>query len=214
MSITFTAASFVGTAPDWVAAIGTVLAAVGAVIIFGIGVGLRAKSQAARVYATLDRRFFFDPTRELDMQLKFRDDLTGVGVEVSQFNPQQLDLIMRPTTQALILTCTIHNGSDEIMGPARVDVYSPVQDAFIATLQPEVILMPGESQTISCAIPSLDRPFREVLRLRVVYRDSSNRWWQRFEKESARRAGVQILASTGDDEQLARRLSTLRPPKL
>lgn len=189
-----------GTWPDWVGALGTSAAFLVAAFAYAGDVRRRRWAQARLVYVRLE----YLTSHETSATVPILDR----GVRPRGTDVEGVELPTRGGRGKLIVdaaaavTAAIHNGSDELIGPAIVRAVGRT--------------LPGVPWDFEVSAGSVD-PHSEVLadllcsnphhpgappnlELEVTFRDSAGRWW--------RRRGTEPVERARDRERAARRLGS------
>lgn len=171
-----------GSWPDWLAATGTSLAFLIAAISYARSVKERREGQARLVYSKLIGLKFYEPGTEFEMLPDgARSGLTVdrcVGI-VPPSSPEDKAryIALAPVIQ---LTATIHNGSKELIGPAKVQVVNTGRKKTDDTFAVMVGAVDPESETVVDFVwPNVDHPGQPGLGTTLLFRDASGRWWRR-----------------------------------
>lgn len=170
-----------GTVPDWIAAIGSVLAFGIAAAGYVWSVALSRNAQARKVSTATTLIDTYDRGDEI------KDFSPGVYHVGTWHPPGQKALIALDKTA--VVRFKIVNNSDEVMGPVTIEVAEAGATEFLPGVSYEFSrVQPGDSESGLIALQDRWHPAHPDLRVRIVFRDSSGRWWQRLENEAVRRA--------------------------
>ncbi|OIU88668.1 hypothetical protein [Microbacterium sp. AR7-10] len=188
-----------GTVPDWVAAIGTVLAFVVAAVAYAGSVWLSREAQARQVSMS---QLQIDVV-EAGTSLGLAQPMVLIGVPVDLSQPMPEGLV--PGVRVARLKLTVVNNSDEVMGPVSLEFAALGARSFLRDAHGEIDrIQPHETATIRVVIPDHWYPMHPPLQVRMVFRDSAGRWWQRFENERVRSAPRRIRPAEHARKQAAK----------
>lgn len=205
-----------GTQAEWIGAIGTALGFAVAAGGYLWSVLRTRKAQARRVYAHIEKaelREAGSVDQTLDTQLEAGIIVRVHPESVSDYVGSPDGPMRRYLNNAIRLVVKIHNGSDEIMGPMRVElVDQAASQLFDFPTIPVGRVEPGDSVFVLLVLQDTWRPRVPKLRPRIVFRDSSGKWWHRYDSEPVHSAPRVIVEPTSPAEQLARELRWKRSP--
>ena len=179
-----------GSWPNWVQAGFTSLAVIVAALSYWRSVQVRREAQARLVYSQVSELGFHDAGERLDLL----PDGAKIGVPgggthfVLPSNGDDAHLLtVQPVAQ---LTAVIHNGSKELIGPAKLQVvryfsrgrgktYETYQD-FAALID---VIPPESEYEVAFTFPNEAQPGQPSLSTTLLFRDASGQWWRRFRAE-------------------------------
>lgn len=185
-----------GTVPDWVAAVGTVLAFVVAAAAYAGSIWLSRKAQARQVSMSQLQVEVVNAGEPLGNEMPMA--ILGVPIKFDRFQAHG------PITQlrAAKLSLTVVNNSNEVMGPVSIEFARTGERAFLADAHTVIErIQPHQESSTIVVIPDRWHPIHPPLHARMVFRDSAGRWWQRFENERVRRAPRGIRPPEHDHAQ-------------
>ncbi|MEU4639584.1 hypothetical protein [Micromonospora sp. NPDC023814] len=170
-----------GSWPDWLAAIGTSAAFLVAAFTYARSIRERRESQARLVYSKLVSLKFHEPGTEFEMMphdARYGWTETGVGtLPPSSPDEKARYIALVPVIQ---LTAAVHNGSKELIAPAKVQVVNTgrktTYDAFAVTVNS---VDPESEEKVDFIWPNVDHPGQPGLGTTVIFRDAAGRWWRR-----------------------------------
>ncbi|MGC1211993.1 MAG: hypothetical protein WA890_12100 [Micromonospora sp.] len=170
-----------GSWPDWVAAIFTSAAFIVAAITYMRSVEERRESQARLVYSKLVGLKFHEPGTEFDMLPHgAKSGWTASGVDIlPPSSPEEKSryIALVPVIQ---LTAAVHNGSKELIAPAKVQVVNTGRNSTYDTFSATVNSVDPESEEVVDFVwPNADHPGQPGLGTTLLFRDASGRWWRR-----------------------------------
>ena len=164
-----------GSWPDWITAGFTSLAFVTAARSYARSVKIRREAQARLVYSKPIDVKHHDVGAEL--ALLPHGATIGVCAGGTELVPPSTQLAMTPVTE---LTAVIHNGSKELIGPAKLQVVNTGREATYDTFAALVGVIDPESEcTVTFTFPNSDYPGQPSLGTTVLFRDASGSWWRR-----------------------------------
>ncbi|WP_160073399.1 hypothetical protein [Pseudoclavibacter sp. 8L] len=209
-----------GTAAGWIGAVGTlaeVFGAIGTVAAFGIAaagyfwsVRRAREAQARRVYAHVDdlvchrEREFVDTGQFIrggESDTAYSEHLSWEPGEDRHGNS-----IRHYSTPIVACHVKLSNGSDEIMGPIRVDLVDPISGSLVRDGSSEVRRLEPLGSLIRVMVIEDEWSGRPPLKARIVFRDSSGTWWHRYESEPIQRAPRSIRGGASAEQVFARKL--------
>lgn len=179
-----------GSWPDWLAAIGTSAAFIVAAIAYGRDVRARRWAQARLVYVRMKDLSWHGPGATVPLLAhgagSGRGDVPWVPVRTNQ-PPTTHQILLGPGG---VVTAAVHNGSDELIGPAFVRAIGrtglDVPWDFEAIAGPVDPHSDGVVELV-CSNPHFPGGEPNV-QLEVTFRDSAGRWWRRRGHEPVERA--------------------------
>jgi hypothetical protein len=174
-----------GSWPDWVTATFTSLAFVVAAVSYARSVKVRREAQARLVYSKLIAVSHHGPNALLELLPNSAlMGVSGGGTElVLPAAPDQktMERTLVPATQ---LTAVIHNGSSELIGPAKLQVVNvgdnTLYDNFAAVVD---AIDPDSEFVVVFTFPNPHFPGEPALGTTVIFRDASGSWWRRHRSE-------------------------------
>lgn len=173
-----------GSWPDWIAAIGTSFAFVVAALSYGRSVKVRREAQARLVYAKVTNVEFSDAGSELELLpggARMGANGGGAYIVMPSSASKARYLATGPVIQ---LTVTIHNGSKELIGPAKIQVVNTGRKQVYDSVAVRVSTIDPESDyVVSFLLPNADHPGQPSLGATVIFRDASGSWWRRHLSE-------------------------------
>lgn len=172
-----------GSVPDWIAAIGTVAAFLVAAAAYAGSVWLSREAQARQVSMSELQISVIEAGTPLGSEMPMT--ILGVPVTVPRHQPEGPIPHMRVAKMKL----SVVNNSDEVMGPVSIEFAQTAARSFLKNAEGDIDrIQPHQKSSITVVIPDSWHPIHPPLRVRMVFRDSAGRWWQRFENEGVRRA--------------------------
>lgn len=183
-----------GSVPEWVAAVAAVLAVVFAAIsVFLTTRAVRSSREANQVALAAYKA---DMKQRREAQARF---VSSTAVILGQITPGQPvytdgDVVFPGgiaehdhngnwigRANGLVVKITLHNGSDELIGPFSIGVYDYELDETTANstrVSSRDPLLPGESYSTSIGVAT-EHGRGHLLRGDIVFRDSSGEVWRR-----------------------------------
>jgi hypothetical protein len=178
-----------GSWPDWIGAIGTSLAFVVAAFSYRRSVEVRREEQARLVYSKITHIQMHAPGTDFEMLPNGAQ--VGVGGEgVGIVTPavtggKARNLAFAPVIQ---LTAVMHNGSKELIGPAKIQVVNTGRKTTYDTFSAVVGTVEPESDyVVDFTFRNADHPGEPSLGTTVIFRDASGQWWRRHLAEPIER---------------------------
>ena len=176
---------------NWLATIGALVALSIGALTYRRNVKLKREEQARLVYAKVEHLEFRAPGDQFPTLLhgaRMGNGCSGM-VNLHELNPStdrwDLALAVQPILQATVI---IHNGSKELVGPARVQlihgVTREVWDTFsiqIAEIEPE------SDYVVEFTWINEHHPGFAPAATTIIFRDSSGQWWRRVRSEPIER---------------------------
>ena len=152
-----------GTWPDWIAAIGTVVAFLIAAVAYATDANRRRWAQARLVYSFVAERHDREPgqvirLREPCFEAPDAFEVVSRGLDGTS---------VRARKRLVEATIAVHNGSKELIGPIRARVVGMETPGEVVFRQ-VTVLSPAIGSTVS-------------------FRDSVGRWWRRPQGEPVER---------------------------
>lgn len=183
-----------GSWPDWVAAIGTSLAFIVAAVSYARSVKVRREEQARLVYSKVIDVKHYKAGTELELLPNGakRGALIGGGRTWTFAVPSSPDEKLRDVALAPViqLTAVVHNGSKELIGPAKVQVVNigrnnmgrkTTYDTFSVIVD---VVDPESDYVVAFSWPNVDHAAGEPsLGTTLLFRDASGQWWRRHRAE-------------------------------
>jgi hypothetical protein len=194
---------------NWLATIGGLAALLIAANTYRRNVRIKREEQARLIYSKFTHLVKQKPGDEYDMfpnGAKVRSTTTGEET-IQHTDGPEFPQRARALTDVIWATAIIHNGSKELIGPARIQMYDrrtgKPWDDFSITV-PEI---EPESDTAVCfAWAEENHPGKLLLATTVIFRDSTAQWWRRHGAEPVERVHDDP-ENTGDTSvERARRL--------
>lgn len=158
-----------GAAAEWVGAIGTFAAFVIAAVVYASSVRTARQAQARRV----------------SVRLESTESIAAGSIAPLPSQSQGLSVNLANRTwveDAFRLSVEVVNGSDEIIGPVRLNFIHAGQ--VLQEDIPLTLVQANSSASRTLYIRDVWTPNVPGIIPRVVFRDSSGRWWQRIEGRS------------------------------
>lgn len=176
-----------GTVPDWFVAGGTIAAFLIAAIAYIWNVSI-SRSQQARKVAIGDLLIrTYAPGQAFDLPVP---SMLASGDLVALHPPRLSVAVQRPLA---LVQITVHNGSDEVMGPVEIALHDRMSGSFMSDAVYILSrVQAGAETTVHIGLADQWHPAHPALNARIVFRDSVGRWWQRFENESVRPASRHV----------------------
>lgn len=174
-----------GSWPDWIAATFTSLAFVVAALSYRRSVKVRRQAQARLVYSKMIDHRDHAAGALLDIlpnEARIGNGTDAVSIVFPQSPEEQAKhLALVPVCE---VTAVIHNGSQELIGPAKVQVVNrgrrAIYDDFCVIVG---AVDPDSEYPVVFTFPNLDHPSSPSLGTTVIFRDASGQWWRRHESE-------------------------------
>lgn len=172
-----------GTVPDWIAAIGTVAAFLVAAAAYAGSVWLSREAQARQVSMSQLQVSVLEAGTPLGPEMPMA--ILGVPVTIARHQPTG----PIPHIRVAKIELTVVNNSDEVMGPVSIEFAETGARSFLKNVEGDIDrIQPHQESSVTVVIPDSWHPMHPPLHVRMVFRDSAGRWWQRFENERVRRA--------------------------
>lgn len=192
-----------GSWPDWLAAVGTTLAFLVAAVSYWRSVNERREEQARLIYSRVVGIEFHEPGAQFSMSphLTPRGIVQG-GVRIE--GPATAEIVtadggtvplelswlqaVRSGTEShfvavdpvVVLTVAVHNGSKELIAPAKVKVVNIGRKTILDDLTFVLDLVAPESEErVYFVWKNGDHPGQPNLGASILFRDSSSQWWRR-----------------------------------
>ncbi|NHN56810.1 hypothetical protein G9U51_13605 [Calidifontibacter sp. DB0510] len=180
-----------GDAPTWVTAVPTALAFLVAAFSYKSSVKDRRSAQARRVYATSTVLGSYGAGDQVPSSNVEGGPGSHFGSLLSYLtlgSDHRGNQIYLAQVNIIVVTVTLHNGSDEPINAWLVQFERPTGGSFPAVGAPLGATNPGEKATFTTAVPT-DLPANSVPILipAIYFKDSADRWWMRRVNESVRR---------------------------
>jgi hypothetical protein len=174
-----------GTWPTWISAVVTSFALMVAALSYARSVKTHREAQARLVYSKVTDISEHQPGTMFE--LLPNDAKIGCGAEgASIVLPTAPDaeaqfLALAPVIQ---LTVVIHNGSKELIGPAKVQIFNhglkkvhDTRSVIVGAIEPE------SDYIVSFTIQNAHHPGSPSLGTTLIFRDASGQWWRRLAAE-------------------------------
>lgn len=169
-----------GSWPDWLAAIGTSLAFLVAAFSYARSVRERREEQARLVYSKLIGLKFHEPGTKFEMLPNGagRGWTEGGCADILPASGEKAQHIaVIPLIQ---LTAAIHNGSKELISPAKIQIVNTGRKTTYNTFAITVGAVDPESEEVVDFVwPNADHPGEPSLGTTLLFRDAGARWWRR-----------------------------------
>lgn len=181
---------------DWITALTTVAAVAVAAITYVRSVRIRRQAQARLVYAKIVKAEFVEPGHRHLLGSSVMEWNLGAA----EFDPAAKQSTFIFSRRSAIYTVAVTNGSDELIAPVRVELLDWGQKKFLQNQRMDFGKVEPR-QTVEMAIVFADSwyPNQPGLDPRVIFRDSSGRWWQRLSTEPIRGVPRVLRESWGMD---------------
>ncbi len=168
-----------GSWPDWLAALGTSLAFIIAAIAYLRSAKDSRERQARLVYASFANVSAHNAGETLPLLQGGAQIGTGDGFVIVPGEPgtEAKMVTLSPIMRAIV---RVHNGSDEIMGPVKIQLWDIGHGrAYDRVTMPTGAIEPGKDYVVDMSVVNSHWPGQPALGMVIVFRDSSNRWWKR-----------------------------------
>ncbi len=173
-----------GTWPEIVAAVVTSLAFVVAATSLVRDLQVRREAQARLVYSKLIHIEQFEAGATFDLLPHGAVTATGSAASTIILG-QGLGLAVAPVQRVTVI---VHNGSNELIGPARVQMVNAGKNYTYDTFSLSVgAIDPLTDYTAILEWPWEEHPNMPSLATTVIFRDASGRWWRRHRSEPIER---------------------------
>lgn len=173
-----------GTWPDWIAAIFTSLAFVVAAVSYAFAIKDRREAQARLVYSRVTHVEFIEAGAELELLPHGAKIGNGFGTTIimpTRSEDKARGLALSPLGH---VTAEIHNGSNELIGPARIQMVNGATGKAWDTFSISVAAIdPESSYVVDFTWPNELHPGQPSLGTTVIFRDATGRWWRRHMSE-------------------------------
>ena len=169
-----------GSWPDWLAAGGTSLALVIAALSYRRSVQIRHEAQARLVYSYVTDHLEAQPGDRVPMKSGAISE--GVGV-ILPAGPTG-DAFLQAQVPLLVQTVVVHNGSQELIGPVKVqltDIGRGVVFEDCAYIVDSV--KPNTEARWTFYLQNQSHPGSPSTGSTIVFRDASGSWWRRNRSE-------------------------------
>lgn len=177
-----------GSWPDWIAAAFTSLAFVVAAFSYARDVRVRREAQARLVYSKIQHIEYREAGEQFDLLPHGAQAGNGTnGVVIVRTtpapgtSPSSALLALVPVIE---VTAVIHNGSDELIGPAKIQMVNVGRKQIYDTFSIQAgMIEPKSDHIVSFVWPNADHPGQPALGTTVIFRDASGAWWRRHLSE-------------------------------
>lgn len=173
----------VGSWPDWIAAAGTSLAFVVAAFAYRRDVKVRRQSQARLVYSKLvDYETFHVGTIIPTLPDGAVQGCNAAGtVELVFSDNPDGTAVLRTTAPAIRVVIDVHNLSDELIGPAKIQVVDAGRNAILNDFCCLTgVIEPHSTYRCDFVFQNDRYPAGEPsLGTTVIFRDATGGWWRR-----------------------------------
>lgn len=174
---------------NWLATIGGLVALFIALATFVRNVRLKREEQARLVYSKLTHVEYHDPGTTFEIlpnDAKIGSGAFGATIVPPQDpNDKAVYLAQMPMIQ---VTAIIHNGSKELIGPAKIQMVNGGLDKIWDTFSIQVNAVDPESDyVVNFVWPNDVHPGQPSLATTVLFRDASGQWWRRHRAEPIER---------------------------
>ncbi|GAA1767966.1 hypothetical protein [Agromyces humatus] len=178
-----------GSWPDWIAAIATGLAFLIAAITYARSTRDHREGQARLVYATFKDVKSYPPGEVIPISTDGVDIGYGEGTAIVPGIGDDGKHGMVTTAGIMRTTVAIHNGSKELIGPLKLQLWDPgakkLFDRVALTIGP---IEPETDKLVDFSVINAHFPGGEPsLSPVIIFRDSSGRWWKRHQYEPIER---------------------------
>jgi hypothetical protein len=180
-----------GSWPDWIAAIGTTAAFLIAAVSYRRSVRDAEQSQARLVYSDVTDVTYLKPGDNIRNAMKDQNGLWVSGFAiVNAQDPYSGGIVheTRATDHVVLITVTIRNGSDELIGPVKIRLFHTGEyrhledcDLLVSDVQPK------KKVRRTIVFVNEVHPAMAPHGAEIVFRDSSSRWWRRTRFEPVER---------------------------
>ncbi|MFJ6950885.1 hypothetical protein [Micromonospora aurantiaca (nom. illeg.)] len=142
---------------------------------------IRREEQARLVYSKHIAQNFHEPGTEFEMLASgARIGKAVGGIELMQSTSPNETARYRALVPVIQLTAAIHNGSKELIGPAKIQVVNTGRKKLYSSFSLVVDAVDPESDhTVEFVWPNVDHPGQPGLGTTLIFRDASGRWWRR-----------------------------------
>lgn len=168
-----------GSAPEWVMAVVTLVAAIVALMTYRRSVQVRREAQPRLVYSKVLETKHHGTGAVFD-RLPEGATRRTVAPNCADLQRRSGHLVHVAVVPVTAVTVAVHNGSDELIGPARVqtvhtETEEPVTDVTMGTSRVE----PGADWVAQVVFPNEVHPAQPPIGTSVVFRDATGQWWRR-----------------------------------
>lgn len=189
-----------GDVPTWVTAVPTALAFSVAALSYRSSVSDRRSAQARRVYVTTDQVGSYHKKKQVPTSNLIRGPHTHMEAPLEHLGlakDGRGNVIYLAQEDIVVITVTLHNGSDEPINAWRVQFERPNGELYPAVSAPMGATNPGGQTSFTTAIAHELPPDSVPTLVPVIYfEDSADRWWKRRLNESVREVKRKHLPST------------------
>jgi hypothetical protein len=170
-----------GSWPDWVAAVFTSLAFMVAAVSYARSVKVHRESQARLVYSKVTETEHHLPGTSFELLAHgARIGKTCPGMEIESPTAIGTKARGRAISPIMQVTAVIHNGSDELIGPTKLQIVNvglkSVYDEFAHVLN---AIEPKSEYIVNFMIHNPVHPSQPSLGSTLLFRDASGSWWRR-----------------------------------
>jgi hypothetical protein len=154
-------------------------------------VRIKREEQARLVYSKITHREYHDCGAKFPLKpndARFTNGSLGVQIRVNRdplAEHKELGIAIQPLIQ---VTAVIHNGSKELIGPARVQIVDvgkgKVMDEFSMRAH---AVDPESDWIVDFTWINEIHPNQPSLETTLIFRDASGRWWRRHRSEPIER---------------------------
>lgn len=169
-----------GSLPDWLGAGGTTLALVVAALSYRRSVQIRHEAQARLVYSYVTDHIDALPGDKVPIKSGVISE--GVGAIVSE-GPAG-DSFLQVQVPLLVQTVVVHNGSQELIGPVKVQLMDTGRNAVFEDCAYIVdSIKPNAEACWTFYVQNQSYPGSPSTASTIVFRDASGSWWRRNRSE-------------------------------
>jgi hypothetical protein len=174
-----------GSWPDWIAAVFTSLAFVVAAISYARSVRVREEAQARLVYSYVLHVEEHEAGAVFDVLPRGAQSGTGGGGTAMLPKAAPTDPWRQVAVVPVIqMTAVIHNGSDELIGPAKLQVVNSGRGKVLDDFSMMAgSVRPHSDHIVDFVWPNADYPGSPSTATTVIFRDASGSWWRRHMSE-------------------------------
>lgn len=159
-------------------AVGTSLAFIVAAVSYLRDVGLKKEAQARLVYSKLVDLSFHEAGEPL-AALQPGVTMGILAVQATRTYAGGTACIV-PSTPVVRVTASIRNRSDELIGPAKLQIVNTGRKVIFESFAGSVgSVDPQSDMLIDFVFPNTEHPNQPSIGTTVIFRDASGAWWRR-----------------------------------
>jgi hypothetical protein len=186
------------TLRNWLGTIGGVIALLIGASTYRRNVRIKREEQARLIYSKITHIDYHEPgtlCNLLPNEARIGNACAGIQIVIDSDGDQKAKgFALAPLIQA---TATIHNGSKELIGPARIQIVNRGRKSTLDDFSINVGTVDPESNyAVDFKWINSDHPGQPSLGTTVIFRDASGQWWRRHLAEPIERVhdDLKILA--------------------